>query len=348
MTTRKFLRSQAAGLIAVVAIGMPRLAQCESPPHAPESSAPALRDAAYWPFSASSPWNTSLGANASYVKIESPGFSANGGANLNVTNWSYPVFIASETDPIRGFYWRDSNELIARMRAPDQARADRQSDGSLIIINDAHDTDVEMWQARRRPNGDWDASVTVRHNLRGAGFYEDYQGIRAGGMSALGGLIRREELIRRKIPHVLAVAVDGSAMNRNAPGGNPFVWPASWADGGDGDDYGTSGNLYMGSLLAIPPEVDLRRLKLSPQGQAVAQALQDYGAYVVDQGSANIIYYVEPSAHDVLATSAAELGRLTPLLRVVTNNSPLNVGGGGTTRRVAAPAPPLPNNPLGN
>ncbi len=351
MLTQPYLfvsRLPAACLIAAVAVTMAMSARGGSARQAPESSAPPPRDAAYWPFSANSPWNTSLGANANYAKIDSPGFSANGGANLNVKDWSYPVFIASETDPVRNFFWRDSNELIARMRAPDDARADRQADGSLIIINDAHDADVEMWQARRRPNGDWDAAVMVKHDLRGTGFYSDYQGTRAGGMSSLGGLIRREELIRGKIPHALAVAVEGGAMNRNAPGGKPFVWPASWADGGDGADYGTTGNLYMGSLLAIPPEVDLKRLKLSPQGLAVAQALQDYGAYVVDQGGGNIIYYVEPSAGDVLTTSATELGRLTPLLRVVTNNSPLSVGGGGEPRRVAEPAAPLPNSPLGD
>jgi hypothetical protein len=325
-----------------------QLAPAEPPQQTDSSAAPATRDAAYWPFSSSSPWNTSLGANANYEKIVSPGFSPNGGANLNCRRWSYPVFIATETDPVRNFYWRESNELIARMRTPDAARPDQKSDGSLIIINEGHDADVEMWQAERLPNGDFEGSVTVKHNLRGTGFYDDYQGTRAGGMSALGGLMRRDELARGKIPHALAVAVNGSAMNRNAPGGNAFVWPASWADGGDGSDYGTTGNLYMGSLLAIPPEVDLAALKLSPQGLAVAQALQDYGAYVVDQGSANIIYYAEQSASDVLATSAAELGKLTPLIRVVPNNGPFAVGGGGEPRRVATPAPPLPNNPLGN
>ena len=305
------------------------------------------RDAAYWPFAASSPWNTSLGANAQYARIVSPGFSSSGGANLNCRQWSYPVFIAKSSDPEQNFYWRESNELIARMRVPADAEADQQSDGSLIIINDTHDADVEMWQAKRRPIGDWEGEVTVKHNLRGTGFYQDYQGTRAGGMSSLGGLIRRGELVARKIPHALAVAVDGSAMNRNGPGGRPFVWPASWAAGGDGSGYGDSGNLYMGSLVAIPPDVDLARLKLSPQGLAIAQALQDYGAYLVDQGDANIIYYVEPAASDVLATNGDDLGRLTPLLRVVTNNAPFNVGGGGN-RRVATPAPPLPNNPLGN
>ncbi len=325
-----------------------RRVQAESPQQTDLASAGATRDAAYWPFSSSSPWNTSLGANANYQKIISPGFSSNGGANLNCRHWSYPVFVASETDPERNFYWRDSGELIARMRLPDAARADVKADGSLIIINETHDADVEMWQAKRRPNGDFEGSVTVKHNLRGTGFYQDYQGTRAGGMSALGGLIRRDELIHRNIPHALAVAVQGSAMNRNAPGGRPYVWPASHADGATGDDYGTTGNLYMGSLLAIPPDADLKSLKLSGQGMAIAKALQDYGAYVVDMGDANIIYYVEQAASDVLATSAAELGKLTPLLRVVPNNAPFAIGGGGEPRRVATPAPPLPNNPLGN
>src|SRR4029079_2472450 len=99
------------------------------------------------------------------------------------------------------------------------------------------------------------------------------------------------------------------------PGGRPFTWPASWADGGDGGGYGTSGNLYMGSVVSIPPDVDLARMNLSPQALAIARALQDYGAYIVDQGDANFIYYAEQKANDILATDGDELGRLTPLLR---------------------------------
>jgi hypothetical protein len=307
-------------------------------PDRPTVAADAPRDAALWPFSSDSPWNTSLGSNAQYTTIDSPAFSADEGANLNVADWSYPVFIAKPGDRQRKFYWRDGNELIATIRAPDDARPDAQGDGSLLIINDRHDTVVEMWQASRLNNGDWEGSVTVKHDLRGTGFYRDYRGTRAGGMAATGGLIRRDELIDRLIPHALAVAVKPKAMNRHAPGRKPYVWPASWADGGNGDGYSTAGNLHMGSLLAVPPDVDIKTLGLSPQGLAVARALQDYGAYVVDQGGGNIIYYAEPASADILRTSAEELGRLTKYLKVVPNNAKSNVGGGGKPRRAPAKA----------
>jgi len=312
----------------------------DTPARPPDAvaAADAPRDAALWPFSADSPWNTSLGSGAEYTTIDSPGFSSSRGANLNVADWSYPVFIATPNDAQRKFYWRDGKELIATIRAPDDARQDPQADGSLLIINDARDAVVEMWQASRLSNGDWEGSVTVKHDLRGSGFYNDYRGIRAGGMAALGGLIRRDELINRNIPHALAVAVRPKAMNRRAPGRKPFVWPASWADGGDGGDYAATGNLHMGSLLAIPPDVDIDGLGLSPQGLAVARALQDYGAYIVDQGGGNIIYYAEPASADILRTSAEELGRLTQYLKVVANNSKSNVGGGGKPRRAAPSA----------
>ncbi len=303
----------------------------------PRSRGPQ-RNAALWPFSSDSPWNTSVGSGAKYTAIDSPGFSPDGGANLNVGEWSYPVYIAKPTDPKRNFYWRDGNELIATMRVPDDAQQDSQGDGSLIVINDAHNAAIEMWQAARRPNGDWEGSVTVEHDLRGTGFYNDYRGTRAGGMAATGGLIRRDELVNHHIPHALAVAVRPKAMNRNGPNRAPYVWPASWADGGDGAGYGTSGNLYMGSLLAIPPDVDLEALDLSPQGLAVARALQDYGAYVVDQGSGNIIYYAEPKSADILETSADELGRLSKYLKVVPNNAKFQIAGGGKRRRPPAPS----------
>ncbi len=63
----------------------------------------AGRDVAFWPFSSESPWNVSLGSEARYETIDSPGFSRTRGAYLNVTAWSYPVFVASADDPITKF-----------------------------------------------------------------------------------------------------------------------------------------------------------------------------------------------------------------------------------------------------
>ncbi len=241
-------------------------------------------------------------------------------------------------DPPRRFFDTDGNVLIGTIRCSNLARPDSQADGSLIVIDRSHA--MEMWRAQRSSTGDWYASACVATDLTGPGFFDGYHGIRAGGMSAVGGLIRKEELQAENIPHVLAIAVQPTALNKNSPG--PFIWPASWADGTTrpGSGYGVTGNLRMGSLLAIPPSVDITKLGLTGQGLALARTMQDYGAYICETGSGNVIYYAEPAAAAVAHRALAKaLAKLTPYLMVVTNNTPGTVGGGGAPRR--PPAPPI-------
>ena len=71
------------------------------------------------------------------------------------------------------------------------------------------------------------------------------------------------------------------------------------------------------------------------------ERLQDYGAYIVDSGGCNFQLFAEPKAKDEAAQIKVEpsgqsyysLRKLVPFLRIVTNNGPQSVGGGGTPRR---------------
>jgi hypothetical protein len=139
-----------------------------------------------------------------------------------------------------------------------------------------------------------------------------------------------------------------------------FRWPAVAAD--QGYDSLTSSQRYvgavcdfrMGSLAAIPPAIDCRILVASSLAQRVCQALQDYGAYVVDVHPSwdptcgcprtdwrPMTINVEASSAPTLTAIGSELLTIVQNLSVVTNNSPLNVGGGGTRRAPLAP-------PIGN
>ena len=114
------------------------------------------------------------------------------------------------------------------------------------------------------------------------------------------------------------------------------MWPATQEDSGS-NTY--AGQIPMGSLVAIPPSVDLATLGLSSSGLMLARSLQDYGAYVTDR-SAGFAFYAEPSAEALLASMRADLNKIRAQLRVVTNNSPSSVGGGGTPRVPLAPGLP--------
>jgi hypothetical protein len=85
-------------------------------------------------------------------------------------------------------------------------------------------------------------------------------------------LIRAGEL-SGTIRHALAFAIEQSQQK------DAWVWPATVNDQAPASNC--TGHLPMGQLVAIPADVDLCQLGLSPAGLVVARALQDYGAYPV-------------------------------------------------------------------
>ena len=174
----------------------------------------------------------------------------------------------------------------------------------------------------------WTANYHVRNDITGAGVGQG--GTRAAGVSAIGGLIRTWEVQASSIRHALAFAMPRSAMT---PGP---IWPAISEDSGSVGTY--TGALHMGTLVAIPSSVNLNALGLSPAGLAIARALQQYGAYLVD-ASTQFTLYAEPSADPLLAAARNDLAAIHAQLRVVTNSSPTSVGGGG--QPLVPLAPPL-------
>jgi len=302
------------------------------------------RDAAYWPFSIESPWNMPLGDEAELVEIDSPGFDPSKGAGINCAKWSHPIFIATENDPKRIITQKDNPGNKVTIRIPQEAMPDGESDGHMHIIDETHTYVVETWVCKQQEEGNYIANALVVNQLKDDGVYKGWHGTRAYGGSAIAGLIRKGELING-IPHALALATNGPAMNMNAPDGKHWVWPASSCDGDYKTSYGTEGNLFMGSLLAIPLDVNLDDIKvngkpLSLQAYNVAYALQHYGGYIVDRADANLVFYAEPAAQDALPPDFwKELSEITKYLKLVNNNTPQTVGGPG--ERVEKLAPPF-------
>ncbi len=143
-----------------------------------------------------------------------------------------------------------------------------------------------------------------------------------------------------------------------------------------GSGYGSATNntntaMKMGALLAIPASVNINNIGLqSVPGKMLAWTLQNYGAYIVDSRSGpGFDFSLEDGAAGSKAdefqsdygfpfdgrlgymTLTDSSGQLTPqaqwvsdirliidYLRVVKNNSPTSVGGGGTPLQLLAPA----------
>ena len=192
---------------------------------------------------------------------------------------------------------------------------------------------LELRGVAVRADGDLDAKAIARTDLAGPGADESANAAKPFGLANLGGLIRQGEL-ENGIRHSLSARVSRDRLaGRDLP--NPLtIWPAAGnpASGADAE------KLCVGTLLAIPPDVDLRAL-VGNSGPAyeLARAMQDFGVYVTGTIDAPFVLLTD----DARVPAADEwLTRLVPLLQVVPNNSPETPGGGGRLRRELAPALP--------
>lgn len=305
---------------------------------------PSTRDPALWPFNAQSPWNMPLGSGAKFVPVETKYFGQSRGAGVAVDRNSIPIYIGTLNDPNRVFYRSVRNES-KQLRLPVGAAPEPGDNRLLNFIDEHHFKVYELVGVEIETDGTIHLKANSYFNtIHRLGVYSDNKphGSRAYGGSSLGGIVRKGELIAG-IRHALGISVQASTLNANAPGGKPYVWPACYAPPGWETKYGQEGNLHLGSLLAIPPTVDLKKIGVGSSGPAfeIARALQDYGAYVIDhQDDApnDLTFFVEPIAkNEVPKELSAQLALIIRNLKLVTNNSETNVGGGGTPRRQLAP-----------
>jgi hypothetical protein len=232
---------------------------------------------------------------------------------INAEQYSLPVVQADACDPLVTFDVESGTDDLgdAAVRIPDDAEPAQGTDAHLLVIQPDHRTVVEMWTAEHTGPGAWKAGRVEVVDLKGSGIGPD-NGVRAYGGSALGGLIRTWEIdpddpnfTDGVIRHPLAMALPSSMLSYT--GGDPgydeagngtalgYVAPATEQDYDSPWTYG--GPIPMGSRIVLPHDVDLDSLDLSPEQRAIAQALQDYGAYVTDRTSdGTVAFYAEPTA----------------------------------------------------
>lgn len=332
-----------------------------------------VRDPAKWPFSDDSPWNTPIACAATAPFSCVATWEAAGGAcsqqlrylsttgaelraAINAEEWSHPVYIAKSTDPLSSLNQQTCFGApaltVPNVRIPATAKAALpaflgsaacdygNTDAHLHIIDPKHQYVDESWHARPRASGGFDVFGYTRNSLTDSGIGKG--GERAYGGSAIAGLIRKGEL-SSGIRHALALAIPHSQMKCIVSGSTPSdscdpVWPASKVDDSARSRY--KGAIPMGQLVSIPVDVDLSSLGLTASGLRLAQALQDYGAYVVD-GSDDFVLYAEPSVSTELVGARKDVAAIRALLRCVTNNSATRVGGGDATAPRRQP-PALP------
>lgn len=179
-------------------------------------------------------------------------------------------------------------------------------------------------------------------------------------LSAIGGSIRKGEVtssapIRHAIKILLWAKLnllyDANDASVNVNTGDftakGYRWPATTNDTGaetpGAFNYygGNNSRLRMGALLAIEPNQTEGGLGLQTAfGKKLFHALQDYGAYVVDNtASDDVIFNLEigavndfnaayPAGSTQLANFKTDVIRLAKKLKVIDNNGPYSIGGG--------------------
>jgi hypothetical protein len=190
-----------------------------------------------------------------------------------------------------------------------------------------------MWKGKLNTQKNRYETVYIAMNdLKGTGIPAASgrsEGIRAYGGSLLGGLILCDELQRGNIRHGIAMLLSPTQMKAGATMDEQKVWPASSTDNAGKNNY--SGLIPMGTLVAIPQDVDINSLGLSPEGLALARAYQQYGGYVTDSALNTMILGVMERGcpAQYLEHLQADKRTILKYLRIVSNNSEQSPGGPG-------------------
>lgn len=245
------------------------------------------------PFAPNSPFNTRLvaGATVDPKSTTMIAWAARDKAMYaNIGEFGIPIYTGSSSSAEKTVTvrctiteWGPCPFAGYQIPIPMGAKPATGSDGAMVIIDTATRRVYEMWQAT--PAGrTWTASFGAVGDLDGWGWGGAGTG---AGASRLGGVIRMTEVANGLILHALAIQVD------NACGG-VFRAPAVKTDG----KSSRRDCIPEGARLRLDPSVNLAALPLTPIERAVGRALQDYGAFVVDQGGAplSVSFELDPRA----------------------------------------------------
>ncbi|KMO40526.1 hypothetical protein VQ03_14080 [Methylobacterium tarhaniae] len=297
------------------------------------------------PFAPSSIWNTPIGSNAQFQSAsgaQTASIQHQAGVNTWIGQDAVPIYQAKSTDPLATWSY-DSRATNAdwtfgntssmngtfQMRTPTDVQF-KTADGWAIIVSEDGQHYIETWLGSKTGGNSYHANYVVENTLTGDGIANvpgAHEGIRAAGMSLMGGVVQKADLDAGHIDHAVAMAISttqaGSAKS-------PYVWPATAADGFSGS---YSGTIPIGSLFAIPKDVDLNAIGIkTAEGMALAKAYQNYGGYVTDTSGPNTMQlaYLESGVSQSQADNLfKDMGAIRAHLEMVTNNTASTPAGGG-------------------
>lgn len=218
-------------------------------------------------------------------------FGSPGHPNVGVNTYDYspPIYVATNTDPIVKFGWEDclglenDSGLIANqltgLRVPAGALGAAGSDSEMVVYNRDDDTYTEVWRVKSTGTNAYSAcwGGSIRNASTSPGIFPVPFSATATGLPFGGGIIRAAELASGNIDHVVGIGIPFSQLK-------PAIsWPANRGDG-----QNPLGMVVpaQGQMLRLPASLNLDAMSLSPTARAIAKAVQKYGAVVWDTAGA--------------------------------------------------------------
>lgn len=338
-------------------------------------AATGTRDPLKQPFATNSIWNTPIGSGAVYVAANLPTNPGNN-IWARMPGVDDEHIVQTPTAPLTAINmsnagWSGKNRcsatggLLVKVPMPNNWIVPHSSSNSSSSFLLADGRTIIQTQPLARCSAGGPATSLVKFaavDLYGPGITGAHGG---SGMSAIGGTIRVGELRPGSTGprHVLKLTVYAKEALYNCKTRSDCSrWPAVTSDSYAVGFYGSSNSnsntaMKMGALLAIPASKAITTLGLETEpAKQLAWTLQNYGAYIVDDTYAPGFFLnaeVGP-AGSVITQFKNDYGfaieqkvqgntpwmrdmqRLSKALFVVNNNSPTQIGGGGTPRQPLA------------
>ena len=332
-------------------------------------SFPTVRSPTAWPFTWSSIWNMPIGNGAKLIAAPVKNPASIGIAEnivvLQPTAPSISVYENTKSTPSNASLC-DSVSKRELFVAPvpfsfstsDEALSEPRN-AAVFLAKDGR-TVLQAGPFARCADGMATAvNVTPLDDLLSGSGERGSRGM--AQTSALGGTLRVDDLKPGGlIRHALQIDLNGRFLKALATGATSR-WPAAVTDQTAVEQFtGTNSALVVGSLVTLPGSFRVDKLKSEP-ARIIAQAMKDYGAYVVDADSASDVAFstewgpagrtAEQFKSDYgfdFASDAKkcavdcdwrrDLRSVLLQLAVVDNNGPTTVGGPGARRVPCAPA----------
>ncbi len=285
------------------------------------------KPAVWRPFSDDSPWNTKIAQNPAIdpnSDVLMADVGAGGALYINQPEWSVMVkYFDSAATPktrMRALYpglLGPGFEPGAQIPMPaDALPAETPASQSFYytLVDPVRNLAWDMRQLGKTPEGDWIAGFGTVVDLAGPGVSKPWMqaeqrshsaGARPSGVPLMAGLIRVDEVKAGRIDHALAFAYPLVRTGK-------FLPPASMALEAANETDVRHVGLPLGARIQLNPDFDIENTKLSPGAKVVARALQEYGAILVDQAGATVLFAESGPEHqeawqDLLAPGDLQL-----------------------------------------